>query len=96
MGSRGIRRRKPVHHLPKVSDRETPSPDDLVPPVMWPSKGSGFEADPFSPAGTAQRYWWGVRKATEDYQPISFRTYLVMMVLLVVIIGGIALGMALH
>jgi hypothetical protein len=27
------------------------------PPVMWPSQGSGFEADPFSPAGTAQREW---------------------------------------
>lgn len=51
MGSRGIRRRKPVHHLPKVSDRETPSPDDLIPPVMWPSKGSGFEADPVQPCG---------------------------------------------
>lgn len=22
---------------------------------MWPEPGSGFEADPFSPAGTAQR-----------------------------------------
>src|SRR5665213_3080558 len=25
------------------------------PPVTWPSTGSGFEADPFSPAGTVQR-----------------------------------------
>jgi hypothetical protein len=24
---------------------------------MWPDAGSGFEADPFSPAGTAQREW---------------------------------------
>ena len=24
---------------------------------MWPESGSGFEADPFSPAGTAQREW---------------------------------------
>jgi hypothetical protein len=25
------------------------------PPIMWPSSDSGFEADPFSPAGTAER-----------------------------------------
>ena len=24
---------------------------------MWPDAGSGFEADPFSPAGTAARMW---------------------------------------
>ncbi|HEY8080995.1 MAG TPA: hypothetical protein VIE15_02815 [Acidimicrobiales bacterium] len=30
---------------------------DETPPVMWPEEGSGFEADPFSPAGTEQRRW---------------------------------------
>ena len=25
------------------------------PPVMWPAADSGYEADPFSPAGTVQR-----------------------------------------
>ena len=24
---------------------------------MWPEAGSGFEADPFSPAGFAQQQW---------------------------------------
>ena len=24
---------------------------------MWPSAGSGFEADPFSPSGMAQQEW---------------------------------------
>jgi hypothetical protein len=24
---------------------------------MWPSSGSGFDADPFSPAGLAQQEW---------------------------------------
>ena len=24
---------------------------------MWPDAGSGFEADPFSPAGLAQQQW---------------------------------------
>lgn len=24
---------------------------------MWPSAGSGFEADPFSPSGLAQQEW---------------------------------------
>jgi hypothetical protein len=28
--------------------------DDPVPPVMWPERGSGFEADPSSPAGQLQ------------------------------------------
>lgn len=27
------------------------------PPVMWPSSTSGYEADAFSPAGTAQQEW---------------------------------------
>jgi hypothetical protein len=27
------------------------------PPVMWPGAGPGFEADPSSPAGTAEREW---------------------------------------
>jgi hypothetical protein len=26
------------------------------PPVTWPGPDSGFEADPFSPAGTSERY----------------------------------------
>jgi hypothetical protein len=32
-------------------------PQSETPPVMWPSTGSGFEADPFSPAGMAQQQW---------------------------------------
>jgi hypothetical protein len=27
---------------------------EIAPPVMWPDSGSGFEADAFSPAGSAQ------------------------------------------
>jgi hypothetical protein len=34
-----------------------PEPYDSEPPIMWPSEGSGFEADSYSPAGTAQREW---------------------------------------
>jgi hypothetical protein len=30
---------------------------DVTPPIMWPEQGSGFEADPFSPAGLAQQIW---------------------------------------
>ena len=29
---------------------------------MWPAQGSGFEADPFSPAGTSQREWMLIRR----------------------------------
>ena len=58
VGSKGIRRRKPARHLPPVRTR-LPYENDLIPPnIMWPEAGSGFEADPYSPAGTAQRGWW--------------------------------------
>jgi hypothetical protein len=30
---------------------------DWTPPVMWPEEGSGFEADPLSPAGMSQQIW---------------------------------------
>jgi len=38
------------------SDERRP-PTDRTPPVMWPSEGSGFVADPFSPAGMSQQIW---------------------------------------
>lgn len=49
MGSRGGRRKT----------KRTPSAVVLnpTPPIMWPEPGSGFEADPFSPAGTSQQIW---------------------------------------
>jgi hypothetical protein len=48
MGSRGIKRRKPVRH----------SGEGGVPPnIMWPEHGSGYEVDPLSPAGQAQARW---------------------------------------
>ncbi len=49
MGSTGKRRRR--------SADEVVLQDDLTPPVMWPDAGSGFEADPFSPAGMSQQIW---------------------------------------
>jgi hypothetical protein len=33
------------------------SDDENTPPIMWPESGSGFEADPFSPAGMSQQIW---------------------------------------
>lgn len=30
---------------------------DWTSPVMWPDEGSGFEADPLSPAGMSQQIW---------------------------------------
>jgi hypothetical protein len=39
-------------------DDVPPDPDyDWTPPVMWPEAGSGFEADPLSPAGMSQQIW---------------------------------------
>jgi hypothetical protein len=49
MGSRGGRR--------KTKRASTPVVLDPTPPIMWPEPGSGFEADPFSPAGTSQQIW---------------------------------------
>jgi hypothetical protein len=45
-------------------DHEHPdNPDQaLTPPVMWPDDGSGFEADPFSPAGLSQEIWTATRR----------------------------------
>ena len=35
-----------------------PTENELIPPnIMWPDAGSGFEANQYSPAGTAQRQW---------------------------------------
>ena len=62
MGAKGIRPRKRRRRLPKVkaSVRE----HEMVPPnIMWPEKGSGFEANQYSPAGTSQREWWLIRAA---------------------------------
>jgi hypothetical protein len=42
-----------VEHEPGPDRGSRPPP--ARPPVMWPAPDSGFEADPFSPAGSAQR-----------------------------------------
>jgi hypothetical protein len=49
MGSASKRRRM----RESATIAESPS----TPPVMWPESGSGFEADPFSPAGMSQQIW---------------------------------------
>jgi len=40
-----------------TSQEDLTTQNDLTPPVMWPESGSGFEADPFSPAGMSQQIW---------------------------------------
>lgn len=52
MGSKGIRRRKPYHSLPRLKARRLRTLDE--PPVMW---SPGFEANPNSPAGEMQAFW---------------------------------------
>lgn len=61
VGSKGIKRRKPYRRLPSVRGDSAISDSDQ-PPIMWPSPGSGFEADPFSAAGTSQREWFLIRR----------------------------------
>jgi hypothetical protein len=56
MGRAGIRRRKPYTRLPRARHVDE---NDLVPPhIVWPANGAGFEASPYSTAGTHQRSWW--------------------------------------
>ena len=55
MGAKGIKRRKPYRKLPPA---RMPTENEVIPPnVMWPGAGSGFEADPWSPAGRSQTGW---------------------------------------
>lgn len=42
---------------PEPIERSLAPGTDPTPPVMWPEAGSGFEADPFSPAGMSQQIW---------------------------------------
>jgi hypothetical protein len=44
-------------HDDSADDVEVPATAHTTPPVMWPDEGSGFEADPFSPAGMSQQIW---------------------------------------
>ena len=49
-----------------------PSENELIPPnIMWPEAGSGFEANQYSPAGTAQRQWWQIQRIgrSGDFSP---------------------------
>ena len=52
-GEQGARPKRPENQTAPLS----PEPFGTEPPIMWSDSGSGFEAHPFSPAGTAQREW---------------------------------------
>jgi hypothetical protein len=43
--------------LGQEDDVSVESESASTPPIMWPEAGSGFEADPFSPAGMSQQIW---------------------------------------
>jgi hypothetical protein len=51
---------------------------------MWPGQGSGFDADPFSPAGTAQREWMLTQRLGRS--PLG---KLVVWLILVLIVGAL-------
>lgn len=92
MGSSGIRRRKPVQHLPKLPNGS----DDAIPPnIMWPEAGSGFDASAVSPAGGAKAQWGLVRSLTRGRTLPRDRpsrlTFVVLVAVWSAIVGGIAL-----
>jgi hypothetical protein len=51
---------------------------------MWPGQGSGFDADPFSPAGTAQREWMLTQRLGR-----SWLGKLVVWLILALIVGAV-------
>jgi hypothetical protein len=51
---------------------------------MWPGQGSGFDADPFSPAGTAEREWMLTQRLRR-----SRLGKLVVWLILVLIVGAL-------
>jgi hypothetical protein len=62
-GKQIIRWRKAVQHLPKVRASAVSTESDSIPAnIMWPAKGSGFEADSFSPVGPEQRQWMMIQR----------------------------------
>jgi len=67
----------------------------MPPNIMWPAKGSGLQADPFSPAGTSQRYWWLIRRQVGTGGSVSFRAYLILMAILVILVA-IVLVVTIH
>lgn len=47
-----------------------------APPIMWPQPGSGFVADPYSPAGSEERIWRLVnrrQRGSKERDPIPFQ-----------------------
>jgi hypothetical protein len=86
MGSKGIKRRKPRRPLPKVRGGR-PISDADEPPIMWPSPGSGFQADPFSPTGTAQREWFLIRRLGQTRYGKPLTVALLAVPLLLIVIG---------
>jgi hypothetical protein len=95
VGAKGIRRRRVVRRLP-------PAPEDGVaqgaPPIMWPVDSSGFEADPFSPAGQAQNMWRfldGVRslRNRREAGPLRWLSWLVVILVAVPTLAAVVLGL---
>jgi uncharacterized membrane protein len=62
---------------------------------MWPAEGSGFEADPYSPAGTAQRYWWLIqRRRPPSASEPRWITLALAIVLLAIAVGVIVFAVS--
>jgi hypothetical protein len=92
VGSSKSRGRKRSRHLPKV--REEAQGD--VPPVMWPARGSGLEASPYSPAGVAQAYWRLVRAKRPRTHRERNQATIAGAVLVGLILLGATVGLIIH
>lgn len=55
---------------------------------MWPAAGSGFEADPFSPAGTAQREWFLIRRLGQSRAGKGF-VWVILALLVAVLVAAL-------
>ena len=95
VGADGIRRRRVVRHLPPVRD-EGERPSDEPPPLMWPEAGSGFEADPFSPAGQAQAMWRfldGIRSQRGRGGPFRLLSWVIVILVFVPVTAAAVLAL---
>jgi hypothetical protein len=92
VGRAGIRRRKPVHHLPKVHDELSPDEE---------ARAFGqFRWSQFTPAGAVERFGFFVRQAVRrsehpEWQKYNHVTVAIGWSLIVTLYGGLLLFFAL-
>jgi len=63
---------------------------------MWPARGSGFEASPYSPAGVAQGFWRTITHGDRPTARQRNQATLAGAVLVGLVLLGAVLGLIIH